>query len=95
MQALGIPEQCIYRNGDAAHYAPPMLSVYEIRRINLRVIVREAFEDNASRAAEALGFQQASLIYRYLSDNPDTAKQIGARLARKIEQLGEQTCLLA
>lgn len=62
-----------------------MKNVYVVRRENLRLAIDKQFQGNSSSLAEQLGFQQPSLIYRYLSEK--SPKQIGQRMARKIERV--------
>jgi len=61
-------------------------SIYQVRRENLLDVIGRRFAGNKSAAAEALRFTQPTLIYRYLSGK----KQIGAKLARKMERIAQE-----
>lgn len=62
-----------------------MRSIYDARQENFRTLIGEAFGGSQASAATALEMEQPSFISRLLSTNPDTRKNIGAKLARKIE----------
>jgi len=62
-----------------------MRGIKDIRRINLQLLIDRHYEGSQTKFAEAIGFKQASLVSRLLSDNPGTNKPIGHALARRIE----------
>jgi hypothetical protein len=63
-------------------------SIYAIRRDNLKRLIRARFANVPARIAEVLGFRSRPLIYRYLADLKP--KNIGFRLARRIERIGRR-----
>lgn len=62
-----------------------MRGIKEIRRINLQLLIDRQYHGSQTQFAEAIGFKQASLVSRLVSDNPSTNKPIGDALARRIE----------
>lgn len=62
-----------------------MKSVYENRRENLRAIIVERYRGKQKAFAELMGWDNPSLVSRHLSVKPGTAKPIGYKVARKIE----------
>jgi len=68
--------------------APPLQSIYAIRRDNLRALIVARFGNVPARMAEALGFGQRSLIYSYLAARKP--KQIGFIQARRMERVGRK-----
>ncbi len=67
-----------------------MRDIYEIRRENLHTVLDDDFHGSRKTMAERLEFEQPALLSRYLSTRPDTAKNIGPNLARKIEQIARR-----
>lgn len=59
-------------------------NISQVRRDNLERLIKERFAGRRKAFADALGFQPA-LVSRYLSTKPNTRKNIGGALARKIE----------
>lgn len=62
------------------------LSIYEVRRQNLRVLVDTLFDGEQIAFAKAISMQQSSRVSRLLSLNPKTNKRIGNDLSRVIEK---------
>lgn len=66
------------------------MDISEIRRRNLRLIIEQRFKGTAAELARALG-KQPSEISRIFSTKLAHRRNVGSRLARKIEQvLGEE-----
>lgn len=63
-----------------------MKSTYEVRRDKVRRLIATRFNNRKVDFADAIGLNQPSLVSRYVSDKPGTAKNIGDELARKIEK---------
>jgi hypothetical protein len=62
-----------------------MKSLYDIRRDNVRQLVEARFGGSQTRLAKAVGLAQPSFVSRLLTDRSGTRKNIGHRLARRIE----------
>ncbi|WP_195759015.1 S24 family peptidase [Pseudomonas syringae] len=61
------------------------MDIREIRRYNLRQLVKTRYGGVTARLAEKIG-RQASYVARVLSDNSEHARNIGEKLAREIEE---------
>jgi hypothetical protein len=60
-------------------------SIYETRRENLRAIIEEVFRGDRTAFAQAVGFDTPNFVSRLLSKSEKNLKNIGPKLARKIE----------
>jgi transcriptional regulator with XRE-family HTH domain len=68
-----------------------MKSIYDVRRENLRTIIRKDFDGRQIRLATALDVQP-NLVSRWLSSTDSTSgKNIGESVARKIEVVARRT----
>ena len=71
-----------------------MRGINDIRQDNLRRIIRDVFGGNQSRLADRIAKEQPtfqpSFVSRLLSTNPNTRKNIGDSLARRIERIAEK-----
>jgi SOS-response transcriptional repressor LexA len=60
-------------------------NAYENRRDNLRQLIAELAGGSQAAFAQIMGWEQASLVSRLLSDNTRTRQNIGDKMARTIE----------
>ncbi len=60
------------------------MDIYEIRRQNLRALIKEQFDGKISSLADAIE-RAPSYLSRCLTENPDHRKRVGEKLARDIE----------
>lgn len=88
MQAEQLPERCIYQFGNAMFNAR-VRGIQQIRRENLRQIILDEFDGSQGKFAAAMGFEQPNLVSRLLSTGK-SAKNIGDKLARKIERVAKK-----
>jgi hypothetical protein len=65
-------------------------SVATTRREKFRIVVTENFGGDRKKVAELLGFSDPSLISRYLTLKGKSKKNIGNKLARKIERISRR-----
>jgi SOS-response transcriptional repressor LexA len=61
-------------------------SIHDTRRENLRLLIDRQFGGSQTQLAQAVGLGQPSFVSRLLTDNEGTRKNIGNRLARRVEQ---------
>jgi hypothetical protein len=79
-----LPIWDIYRFGkELSNAGMKFKSIKEIRRENLVWILTNKFGGNRDLLREKLGSNQPSFVTQLISDNPDTNKPIGDKLARK------------
>ena len=62
-----------------------MKSIHDTRRDNLRELIADRFGGSQTKFAKEVGLQQPSFVSRLLTDREPTRKNIGHRLARRIE----------
>jgi hypothetical protein len=62
-----------------------MKSIYDIRRDNLRALIANRFGGSQTALARTVGLNQASFVSRLVTAREFTRKNIGNRLARRIE----------
>ena len=62
------------------------MSIREIRKANLRSVIKNVYAENQAELAAALD-KQASQISRYFSDDPRHKRNISDATARKIEEV--------
>lgn len=60
------------------------MDIFEIRRQNLRALIKEQFDGKISALADAVD-RAPSYLSRCLTENPDHRKRIGEKVARDIE----------
>lgn len=82
-QAEYLPYHLIYPKGKRA-LTNTMQSIYDVRRANLAMIIKEQFAGSQAKFADALVYEP-SMVSRLLTQNPKTRQNIGAKMARKIE----------
>lgn len=66
-----------------------MQGIHDTRRDNLKTIIREDFSNSQTKIAAALEIR-ANYVSRLLSGNPQSRKNIGDELARKIERVASR-----
>ena len=64
-----------------------MDSIYEIRRANLRDLIQRRHQGSSGSFAKMMAFENPSFASRLISQNPSNQKNIGAQLARRIEEV--------
>jgi SOS-response transcriptional repressor LexA len=60
-------------------------SIHDTRRENLRALIDRRFGGSQTQLAQAVGLGQPSFVSRLLTENEGTRKNIGNRLARRVE----------
>ena len=63
-----------------------MRDIHQIRRDNLRRLLEKKYKGDRRALQDALEIGQVNFLSRLLSERPGTGKNIGSRLARRIEQ---------
>jgi SOS-response transcriptional repressor LexA len=61
-------------------------SIHDTRRENLRALIDRRFGGSQTQLAQAVGLGQPSFVSRLLTENEGTRKNIGNRLARRVEE---------
>jgi hypothetical protein len=79
-----LPVSYIYLKGNAG-FTAGVQDIYMTRRQNLRAVIKSRFGGSQTKFGELVDYD-SSRVSRLLSENPATQKNIGARLARSIEQ---------
>lgn len=79
----------VYQNGTGIDLVGMFRDIKTIRRANAATIIRERFENDFEKAAEAIG-TQASFVRRLVRADASGARDIGEVLARKLERLAER-----
>lgn len=84
MQLAQLPYRCIYSKSNAGLTGWMHRSIYDVRQLNLRHLIRNRFSGKQREFAEAIGYEP-SMVSRLLSANDQTRQRIGSRMARSIE----------
>ena len=64
-----------------------MRDIHALRRDNLRALLEKKYKGRRRALLEALDIGQPNFLSRLLSGNKKTGKNVGSRLARRIEQV--------